>query len=191
MLFALRTNHPDTGYYTFVWILSLLAVFLAFVFTPWLAAFTETVEALVARYPDEVATLNAIDPSTQAQLQADPSNTAAISAAVTEISQTLHVSPSAALQDLITIVSPTTFFRWLHEDKAGKKPAKAGRRKRLDVRKLIVKLARENPGWGYTRVLGELRKLTSQKVSRQLWSTSCASMASSMVRRTRPRSRRN
>jgi hypothetical protein len=34
-----------------------------------------------------VATLNAIDPSTQAQLQADPSNTAAISAAVTEISR--------------------------------------------------------------------------------------------------------
>jgi MFS family permease len=87
VLFALRTNHPDTGYYTFVWILSLLAVFLALVFTPWLAAFTETVEALVARYPDEVATLNAIDPSTQAQLQADPSNTAAISAAVTEISR--------------------------------------------------------------------------------------------------------
>jgi MFS family permease len=150
VLFALRTNHPDTGYYTFVWILSLLAVFLALVFTPWLAAFTETVEgrnpalmatglavwgwtlrlivagslfalpyvvtsmtplvengsqvqALVARYPDEVATLNAIDPGTQAQLQADPSNPAAISSAVTEISQTLHVSPSVALQDLTAV----------------------------------------------------------------------------------------
>jgi MFS family permease len=150
VLFALRTNHPDTGYYTFVWILSLLAVFLALVFTPWLAAFTETVEgrnpalmatglavwgwtlrlivagslfalpyvvtsmtplvengsqvqALVARYPDEVATLNAIDPGTQAQLQADPSNAAAISTAVTEISQTLHVSPSVALQDLTAV----------------------------------------------------------------------------------------
>jgi len=45
ILLALRTNHPDTSYYTFVVILSLLAVFIGFVFTPWLAAFTETVEA--------------------------------------------------------------------------------------------------------------------------------------------------
>ena len=131
-------------------ILSLLAVFLAFVFTPWLAAFTETIEgrnpalmatglavwgwtlrlvvagslfalpyvvtsmtplvehgsqvqALVARYPDEVATLNAIDPTTQAQLQADPSNTAAINTAVLQISQTLHVSSAVALQDLAAV----------------------------------------------------------------------------------------
>jgi MFS family permease len=150
VLFALRTDHPGTDYYTFVWILSLLAVFLAFVFAPWLAAFTETVEgrnpalmatglavwgwtlrlvvagslfalpfvvtsmtplvehgsqvqALVARYPNEVATLNAIDSTTQAQLQADPSNTAAINTAVTEISQTLHVSSSVALQDLAAV----------------------------------------------------------------------------------------
>jgi putative transposase len=41
-----------------------------------------------------------------------------------------------------------------------------GRRKRLDVRKLIVRIASAT-GWGYTRVLGELRKLTSQKISRQ------------------------
>lgn len=73
----------------------------------------------------------------------------------------------AAIKDLITIVSPATFRRWLREEKAGKEPGKAGRRRRIDVRKLIVKLARENFGWGYTRVLGELRKLTSQKVSRQ------------------------
>ena len=53
VLFALRTNHPGTDYYTFVWILSLLAVFLAFVFAPWLAAFTETVER---RNPALVAT---------------------------------------------------------------------------------------------------------------------------------------
>ena len=72
-----------------------------------------------------------------------------------------------AIKDLITIVTPATFLRWLREEKAGKKQGKAGRRRRIDVRKLIVKLARENFGWGYTRVLGELRKLTSQKASRQ------------------------
>jgi len=72
-----------------------------------------------------------------------------------------------AITGLITVVTPGTFLRWLREAKANKEPGKAGRRRRINVRKLIVKLARENPGWGYTRVLGELRKLTSQKVSRQ------------------------
>ena len=52
-LFALRADHPATGYYTFVLILSPMAVFLGFVFGPWLAAFTETVEA---RNPALIAT---------------------------------------------------------------------------------------------------------------------------------------
>src|SRR6516165_5695569 len=73
----------------------------------------------------------------------------------------------SAIKDLITIVSPATFQRWLREEKTGKKPGKAGRRRRLDVRELIIKLAGENPGWGYARVRGELRKLTAQKVSNQ------------------------
>jgi hypothetical protein len=150
VLFALRTNHPNTDYYTFVWILSLLAVFLGFVFTPWLAAFTETVEArnpaltatglavwgwilrlvvgaslfvlpyvvtsmtplvehgtqvqaLAAKYPTQIATLNTIDPATQARLTANPSDTAAIGTAVTEISQKLHVAPTVALQDLVAV----------------------------------------------------------------------------------------
>jgi MFS family permease len=45
VLFALRATHPLTDYYTFVAILSLLAVSIGLVITPWLAAFTETVEA--------------------------------------------------------------------------------------------------------------------------------------------------
>jgi hypothetical protein len=44
-LFASTTTDLHTGYYTFVWILSPLAVGLGFVFSTWLAAFTETVEA--------------------------------------------------------------------------------------------------------------------------------------------------
>ena len=73
----------------------------------------------------------------------------------------------SAIKDLITIVSPATFQRWLREEKTGKKPGRPGRRRRLDVRELIIKLAGENPGWGYARVRGELRKLTAQKVSNQ------------------------
>ena len=52
-LFALRTDHLDTGYYTFVWIMSTLAVFMGFTFAPWMASFTETVEK---RNPALIAT---------------------------------------------------------------------------------------------------------------------------------------
>lgn len=44
-LFAVHAIQADTGYYAFVWILSLLSVFLGFTFAPWPAAFTETLEA--------------------------------------------------------------------------------------------------------------------------------------------------
>ncbi|KAA9153509.1 MFS transporter [Amycolatopsis acidicola] len=44
LIFASRTSHPDTGYYTFVWIISLLAVFMGIAYAPWMASFTETVE---------------------------------------------------------------------------------------------------------------------------------------------------
>ncbi|HZT64907.1 MAG TPA: MFS transporter [Acidimicrobiales bacterium] len=42
--FLTRTSHLHTGYYHFVWIVSLLAVFLAIAYAPWMASFTETVE---------------------------------------------------------------------------------------------------------------------------------------------------
>jgi Major Facilitator Superfamily len=51
--FAATTTNAGTGYYTFVWILSLLAVGIGLTFSPWLAAFTETAEA---RNPALVAT---------------------------------------------------------------------------------------------------------------------------------------
>jgi len=53
LLLAASTTHAGTGYYSFVWILSLLAVCLGLGFGPWLAAFTETVEA---RNPALIAT---------------------------------------------------------------------------------------------------------------------------------------
>ena len=42
--FSTLANNPHTGYYTFVWVVSLLAVFLAIAYAPWMASFTETVE---------------------------------------------------------------------------------------------------------------------------------------------------
>ncbi len=43
-IFALQTHNLHTGYYTFVWIVSLIAVFMAAAYAPWMASFTETVE---------------------------------------------------------------------------------------------------------------------------------------------------
>jgi putative transposase len=66
-------------------------------------------------------------------------------------------------------VVPGTFHRWVREAQGQKrkKTNPNGRpRKPLDLRKLILKIARDTD-WDYTRVLGELRKLTKHKISRQ------------------------
>jgi putative transposase len=69
------------------------------------------------------------------------------------------------VKQLITIVSPRTFARWLSAEREQRKPAKRGRpRKPPAVRDLILRLAREN-GWGYTRIVGELKKLGVRKVA--------------------------
>lgn len=73
-----------------------------------------------------------------------------------------------ALSELVTIVHPDTLRRWIRDaqQKAKKKPVKKGRpRTQEQIRELILKLAREND-WGYTRILGELRKLGIKAVSR-------------------------
>ena len=44
VIFLTRATHPSTGYYTFVVIISLLAVSLGVAYAPWMASFTETVE---------------------------------------------------------------------------------------------------------------------------------------------------
>jgi MFS family permease len=44
IIFGSLAGHPHTGYYTFVLVISLLAVFLAIAYAPWMASFTETVE---------------------------------------------------------------------------------------------------------------------------------------------------
>lgn len=73
-----------------------------------------------------------------------------------------------AIEELITIVSPSTFYRWLRDADSGKKRAnpKGGQRKPREVRELIIEIARTT-GFGYTRIIGELRKLGIKQVSRQ------------------------
>ncbi len=71
-----------------------------------------------------------------------------------------------ALQQLVTIVTPSTFLRWIREAKKNAPPAKRGRKRTPEeIRKLIIRMAKEN-GWGYARIAGELRKLRITSVHR-------------------------
>jgi putative transposase len=72
------------------------------------------------------------------------------------------------VRQLTSIVAPDTLLKWIRaEKKEGKKtPTKRGRRRTPEqIRRLVLKLATENQ-WGYTRILGELKKLGIRSISR-------------------------
>ncbi|WP_146512760.1 DDE-type integrase/transposase/recombinase, partial [Thalassoglobus neptunius] len=74
-----------------------------------------------------------------------------------------------AIEELITIVSPSTFYRWVRDaDKNSKETGKkkGGQRKPRELRELVLAIA-TTTGFGYTRIIGELRKLGIKKISRQ------------------------
>ncbi len=62
------------------------------------------------------------------------------------------------------LVTPDTLMRWyrklIAEKYDGSKKRRLGRRRKAeDVRELILRMARENLGWGYTRIEGALKNL--------------------------------
>jgi transposase InsO family protein len=65
----------------------------------------------------------------------------------------------AALREIATIATPDTLLRW-HRQLIARKWTYARRRGRrgvlLEVRRLVVRMAEENPTWGYTRIQGAL-----------------------------------
>lgn len=72
-----------------------------------------------------------------------------------------------AIRHVITIVNYSTFRRWVRKDEGIVVKPRRGRPRIAGViRELVVKIA-NNTGWGYTRILGELRKLGVGKISRQ------------------------
>lgn len=72
----------------------------------------------------------------------------------------------SAIKELITIVHPGTFTRWLREKKVSRVPKKNGRpRKPEEIRELILRMAKDS-GWGTKRIMGELKKLGIQNVCR-------------------------
>src|ERR1700761_8556806 len=140
----------NTSYSTFAIVISVMAVFLAIAYAPWMASFTETVErrnpaliatglavwgliirvviavsvlilpsvissmtplvtyggqvgTLSAQYAPQLKTLAAIDPKTQAALQATPPSPAAEATAVGEIAKAFNVTPAAATAQLVAL----------------------------------------------------------------------------------------
>jgi putative transposase len=61
------------------------------------------------------------------------------------------------------LVTPRTLFRWHRALVRRKRRQSVGRRGRpplsVEVRELVLRLARENPRWGHRRICGELAKL--------------------------------
>lgn len=73
------------------------------------------------------------------------------------------------LREIATIVTPDTLLRWHRQLIARKwtyaKPASSRRGVLAEIRRLVVRMAEENPTWGYTRILGALNNV-GHRVSR-------------------------
>jgi len=67
-----------------------------------------------------------------------------------------------ALRQIATIVTPDTLLRWHRELIARRWTYRARRGRRgvlAEIRRLVVRMAVENPTWGYTRIQGALKNL--------------------------------
>ena len=87
----------------------------------------------------------------------------------------LHRLPRDVLKRLRLVVRPDTVLRW-HRDLAARRhasrsrPGRPGRPRTVrSVRGLVLRLARENPGWGYRRVHGELLVLGVKVAASTVW----------------------
>jgi putative transposase len=87
----------------------------------------------------------------------------------------LGVIPKVRRQGLRLLVTPDTIIRW-HRDIVRRRWAarsirgKTGRpATRHNTRALVLRLARENPGWGYRRIHGELAGLGVKIAASTVW----------------------
>jgi putative transposase len=87
----------------------------------------------------------------------------------------LHRLPRDLLNRLHLLVRPDTVLRW-HRDSMGRRHARRSRprhpgrpRTVRSIRVLVLRLVRENPGWGYRRVHGELLVLGVKVAASTVW----------------------
>jgi putative transposase len=83
--------------------------------------------------------------------------------------------PGGVLRRLRLLVRPDTVLRW-HRDLMNQRHARTCRPKRpgrpptiRSIRALVLRLVRENPGWGYRRVHGELATLGIEVAPSTVW----------------------
>jgi hypothetical protein len=87
----------------------------------------------------------------------------------------LHRLPRPALRTLRLLVRPDTILRW-HRDLLARRHAARSRPKRparppsvRSIRALVLRLAGENPHWGYRRIHGELLVLEITLAASTVW----------------------
>ena len=87
----------------------------------------------------------------------------------------LHRLPRDVLKRLHLVVRPDTVLRW-HRDVVARRHARRSRprhpgrpRTVRSIRVLVLRLVRENPGWGYRRVRGELLVLGVKVAASTVW----------------------
>jgi putative transposase len=87
----------------------------------------------------------------------------------------LHRLPRDLLSRIRLLVRPDTVLRW-HRDllvrrhAARSRPRRPGRPRTVrSIRVLVLRLARENPSWGYRRVHGELLTLGIKVAASTVW----------------------
>ncbi|MFJ9776897.1 integrase core domain-containing protein [Kitasatospora sp. NPDC101157] len=87
----------------------------------------------------------------------------------------LHQLPMQVLRRMRLLVQPDTVLRW-HRDLVARRHAARSRPKRggrprtvRSIRTLVLRLAAENPGWGYRRLHGELLVLGVKVTASTVW----------------------
>ena len=94
------------------------------------------------------------------------------------LSALLHRLPRDLLGRIRLLVRPDTVLRW-HRDllarrhAARSRPGRPGRPRTVrSIRLLVLRLARENPSWGYRRIHGELLVLGITVAASTVWRSS-------------------
>ncbi|WP_198358138.1 integrase core domain-containing protein [Streptomyces fildesensis] len=87
----------------------------------------------------------------------------------------LHHLPMGKLRQLLLLVRPETVLRW-HRNLLKRRhaatcvPKRRGRPPTIrSIRALVLRLARENPSWGYRRIHGELAALGIRVAASTVW----------------------
>jgi len=87
----------------------------------------------------------------------------------------LGVIPRSRRQGLRLLVTPDTILRWRRDIVRRRWAARSMRGKtgrpatRRNIRALVLRLARENPEWGYRRIHGELAGLGAKVAASTVW----------------------